>query len=196
VLPPGLLTGTLPDSAWLAPPAEASALTRATAPPGGLSFWLPRGSETGQRVAEFVQATLARHGVRVRIESRPWPEFERGLKAGSADLFYLSWYADSPDAWRFLAALVASPAHGGQGNHTFYANAALDSVFDAARDRESYAQNFRELERLERVALSDTPLLPLFHGVNVTLVRPWVVGYVPDLSGCPRYDTVEVRHAH
>ena len=167
------------------------------APPRGeLSFWVPDGSATGTRVAEFVQAALARRRVRVRIVSRPWREFERAVDGGEVDLFYLSWFADGPGADRYVRSMVGSRDHGGDGNRTGYSSAVVDSLLDAARlDRDARARA-DDLLRAETLALSDAPIVPLFHSVNVVLVRPWVEGFVPDPLGCPRYDAVEVTRAH
>jgi ABC-type oligopeptide transport system substrate-binding subunit len=146
-------------------------------------------------MAEFVQAALARRRVRVRIVKRPWPAFERAVDAGEADLFYLSWFADGPGAGRFLRAMVGSPAHGGDGNRTGYSNAAVDSLLDPGRLVRGSDPRREDLLEAETTALSEAPIVPLFHSVNVMLVRPWVQGFVPDPLGCPRYDTVEVRRA-
>ena len=62
-----------------------------------------------------------------------------------------------------------------------------------ARSATSEAEVRRALEDAERRALYDAPLVPLFHSVNVTLVRPGISGVVLDPLGAPRYDEVEVR---
>jgi ABC-type transport system substrate-binding protein len=51
------------------------------------------------------------------------------------------------------------------------------------------------LRRAERLALADVPFLPLFHSVNVTLVRPGVTNVVLDPLGAPRYDAVGIDRA-
>jgi peptide/nickel transport system substrate-binding protein len=144
------------------------------------------------RMAEYVQAALSRHNIRLRIVTRPWREFESALNAGEADLFYLSWFADSGDPVAFLAALFGSENQGPAGNRTRYANAQVDSLLQAARECPEDTGCLGPLLEAERIALSDAPLIPLFQSVNVTLVRPWVRGLALDPFGCPRYDTVEI----
>ena len=189
LLPPVFGLPELPDSLWRPTPSEARAWP-ATPPAVGLSFWVPEGSATGQRLAEFVQAALARRGLKIAIVVRPWAEFERAVDSGKADLFYLSWFADGPDPVAFVASMVEGKRKGAGGNRTQYASAAVDEALAAAR---TAPKNEEALLRAERLALADAPLVPLFHSVNVVLRKPRVSGFVPDPLGAPRYDRVEVR---
>jgi ABC-type transport system substrate-binding protein len=178
---------------WLAMSKEAESLPGMSPPSGGLQFWVPAGSAVGERVAEFVQAALGRHGLRVRIVTRPWSTFEHGLDTGQADLFFLSWYADTPDAAEFLAALFSSATRGAGGNHSWYTSPPVDSLFARGRDASDQAARMDALAQAQRLIIADAPILPLYEPINVTLVRPGVRGLVLDPLGCPRYDTVEVR---
>jgi ABC-type transport system substrate-binding protein len=193
LLPPAFGLPELADSAWRPGAAEARAWP---APPPALSFWVPEGSATGQRLAEFVQAALARRGMKLSIVVKPWAEFERAVSIGRADLFYLSWFADGPDPVSYVASMVESRRKGSGGNRTQYASAAVDAALAAARNAPTKARAQEALLRAERLALADAPLVPLFHSVNVVLTRPWVNGYVPDPLGAPRLDDVEVRRGH
>ena len=195
LLPPAFGLPELPDSAWRPAPEEARAWP-ALPPVNGLSFWVPQGSATGERMAEFVQAALARRGLKVRIVVRPWAEFERALLEGQADLFYLSWFADGPDPAAFVASMVEGKRLGVGGNRTFYRNVKVDALLAAARNAPTKERAQASLLDAEAVALSDAPLVPLFHSVNVVLKKPWVTGFVPDPLGAPRYDQVEVRRGH
>jgi len=188
LVPPVLGLPELADSAWLAPAGPAPSFGAQA-----LSLWVPDGSPTGVRLAEFVQANLARAGCRVTLTVRPWAEFERAVSDGRADLFYLSWFADGPDPIAFVSSLVESRRKGAGGNRTYYANAAVDSALAQARVAPTRERALALLREAEITALSDAPLVPLFHSVNVTLVRPYVTGLVLDPLGAPRYDGVEVR---
>jgi ABC-type transport system substrate-binding protein len=192
LLPPAFNGPALAESAWRPPAAEALAWPEPP-PAAGLAFWVPDGSATGVRVAEFVQAGLARRGLKVRIVTKPWSEFERGVTAGEADLFYLSWFADGPDPVAFVASMVESSRKGAAGNRTFYASRDVDAALARARAATTEDRARAALLDAERVALADAPLIPLFHSVNVTLVKPWVTGFVLDPLGAPRYDAVEVH---
>ncbi len=196
LLPPAFGLPELPDSVWRPTQNEARAWPVAPPPSNGLSFWLPQGSATGERLAEFVQAGLARRGLKLRIVVKPWAEFERAVIGGQADLFYLSWFADSPDPLAFASSMIESKRRGVGGNRTYFSSAAVDQALAAARDAPTKARAQAALLHAERLALSDAPLVPLFHSVNVVLRRPWVTGFVPDPLGAPRYEQVEVRRGY
>jgi ABC-type transport system substrate-binding protein len=182
----------LPDSAWSPNPSEAGALPALKPPPAGLAFWVPQGSDLGVRVAEFVQVALARHGVRVHIERAPWDEFMRAVDDGRADLFYLSWFADSYDRVAFVSSLIESSHRGAGGNRTWYSNPQVDAQLLRARSISDPEVKATALADAERIALSDAPLVPLFQGTSIFVERPWVNGFRSNGLGCPRYDTVEV----
>ena len=181
------------DLEWLAMTKEAESLARMSPPSGGLQFWVPAGSAVGERVAEFVQAALGRHGVRVRVVTRPWSAFEHGLDTGQADLFFLSWYADTPDPAEFLASLFSNATRGAGGNRSWYTSVSVDSLLARGRDAPDQAARMDALAQAQRLIIADAPILPLYEPINVTLVRPGVRGLQLDPLGCPRYDTVEVR---
>jgi len=195
LLPPGFNPPSPPESLWAMPRAAAEAAARANF--GGaapeLAFWIPSGSDVGLRLGEYVAAVWRRSGIRVRIVEQPWPEFRRGIAAGEADVFYWSWFADGPDPIAFLAAMVESTRSGDGGNRTHYANPDVDRAIAAARAAASDFGAQEALRRAELLALADAPLVPLFHPINVTLVRPGISRLLLDPLGAPRYDTVEVR---
>ena len=195
LLPPVFNVPAPPESAWSMPRALAEARARGafggTAPE--LSFWVPAGSEVGVRLAEYVTAAWRRSGLRVTIVERAWPEFRRGIADGQADVFYWSWFADGPDPIAFLESMTASDRRGDGGNRTHYSNPEVDRALAAARGAATDFAATQALRRAELLALADAPLVPLFHSINVTLVRPGVSGLLLDPLGAPRYDTVEVR---
>lgn len=194
LLPPVFGVPSAPESAWRPSAFEAESRARALAGQApALAFWVPRGSVAGLRFAEFVSASLRRLGYRVSIVVRPWEEFQRGILDGRADLFYLSWFADGPDPVAFVSALIESGRRGEGGNRTFYSDADVDRALARARAPVSSEEAMTALRSAERKALFDAPLVPLFHSVNVTLVRPGITGVVLDPLGAPRYDGVEVR---
>jgi ABC-type transport system substrate-binding protein len=194
LLPPVFGVEAPPESAWVMPRAEAERRSRrnfgGAAP--ALSFWVPEGSEVGLRMAEFVASAWRRAGLTVTIVERPWPDFQRGIAEGRADAFYLSWFADGPDPVAFVASMVESSRRGAGGNRTHYGSRAVDRALAESRTAPSERSARAALRRAERLALADAPLVPLFHSINVTLVRPGVKGVALDPLGTPRYDTVEV----
>jgi len=195
LLPPIFDVEAPPESTWVMPRAEAERRARGNfggAAPA-LTFWVPAGSEVGMRLAEFVASAWRRAGLTVTIVERPWPAFQRGIAEGKADAFYWSWFADGPDPVAFVASMVESSRRGAGGNRTQYSSRAVDRALEEARSAPTGRAATDALRRAERLALADAPLVPLFHGVKVTLVRPGVSGVVLDPLGTPRYDAVEVR---
>jgi ABC-type oligopeptide transport system substrate-binding subunit len=79
--------------------------------------------------------------------------------------------------------------HTGSENNIFeYSNSSLDALLDQAAIEQNGAARLAMYQQAEQMVVDDAPCLPLFHGTNYILVKPYVKGYelsplgVPDLS--------------
>ena len=77
---------------------------------------------------------------------------------------------------------------GGENNIFEYNNPTLDALLDQAAIEQNRAVRLDMYQQAERLVVNDAPCLPLFHGTNYILVKPYVKDYelnslgVPDLS--------------
>jgi hypothetical protein len=85
------------------------------------------------RVAQAVQADLARVGIRVELIERDASSQREAARAGNADMALLDWWADYPDGDNFLYPLFSSASFGPGGNYAFYSDPVTDSLILAAR---------------------------------------------------------------
>ncbi len=60
----------------------------------------------GKRIAEMIQADLARVGVRLRLETREWGEYRKELQAGTPAMALYGWTGDNGDPDNFLYVLL------------------------------------------------------------------------------------------
>jgi peptide/nickel transport system substrate-binding protein/oligopeptide transport system substrate-binding protein len=131
------------------------------------------------RIAETVQAYLARAGIRAKIIQREAAAARGAARKGETDMILKDWYADYPDAEDFLYPLLASSSKGAGGNVSFYSNPVFDSIVTASR---------RELDELKRnamyrqadsIAFGDAPMLFLYFYNDLYAVQPWLKGFRP-----------------
>jgi oligopeptide transport system substrate-binding protein len=124
-------------------------------------------------------------GVEVSVRQLETENFLYDLKEEKDEMFMLGWVADYPDPHNFLDILF----HTGSENNIFeYSNPALDALLDQAAIEQDRAVRLATYRQAEQLVVDDAPCLPLFHGVNYILVKPYVKDYelsalsIPDLS--------------
>ena len=194
VVPAGLRDWPSPGERYPYDPALAERLLAEAGYAGGfeMSIW-QRDNPEGGRILESVQAYLAAVGVRVRLVTREWGAFKEAIANGSADAFYLDWFADYPDPENFLAPLFHSENIGGGGNRTGYADAAVDSLIDLAATLTGDSRNdcYREAER---IVYEDAPWIFLWFPVRYEVVSPRLGGYrIPAIFNGQRWTGVTLE---
>jgi len=124
-------------------------------------------------------------GVEVSVRQLEPENFLYNLNQEKDEMFILGWVADYPDPYDFLDILF----HTGSENNIFeYGNPTLDALLDQAAIEQNSTVRLTMYQQAEQMVVDDAPCLPLFHGANYILVKPYVKDYelsplgVPDLS--------------
>jgi oligopeptide transport system substrate-binding protein len=112
-------------------------------------------------------------GVTIEIEQVDDATYYDELDRGVYQMFILGWVADYPDPQNFLDLQFHS---GSALNQTGYNNPAVDSLLEQARTERSESRRVQLYQEVERVVVSEAPWIPLSHGVDYTLVKPYVTG--------------------
>jgi ABC-type oligopeptide transport system substrate-binding subunit len=73
-------------------------------------------------------------------------------------------------------------ACGAGNNSSRYCNPVYDALLNRGAEAASYAEALPFYQQAERMLVQDAPVLFLRHGEAVSLVRPWVTGYVQTAS--------------
>ncbi len=124
-------------------------------------------------------------GVEVSVRQLETQQFLYNLKQEKDEMFMLGWVADYPDPHNFLDILFYT---GSENNIFEYSNPTLDALLDQAAIEQDKAERLAMYRQAEQVVVDDAPCIPLFHGTNYIVVRPYVKGYglnplgIPDLS--------------
>jgi len=124
-------------------------------------------------------------GVEVSVRQLETDNFLYDLKEEKDEMFMLGWVADYPDPHNFLDILFYT---GSENNIFEYSNPTLDALLDKAAIEQDTAARLIMYQQAEQLVVDDAPCLPLFHGANYILVKPYVKNYelsplgIPDLS--------------
>jgi oligopeptide transport system substrate-binding protein len=196
VLAEGIVPPTMPGGPWRGGTLPYD-LAAARASLGGSRYGgatgLPRASlyTAGGAIPVTMRRVYERDlGVSLEVIGVDWPEYLAGLSAQAYPAFELSWIADYPDPENFLAVLFGS---GSPENHTGYRNPAFDRLLaDAAVERDPARRRALYLEA-QRTILADAVIIPCYHSINYTLVKPHVKGLTITPMGILELDSVWIE---
>lgn len=197
VIPPSLAGFDSSRAPFPYDPARARALLAEAGYPNGVDVELWSGqTEQFPRIAQTLQAYLARANIRVKLVQRDASSMREAARKGNTDIALKDWYADYPDAENFLYPLLHSANAGVGGNVSFYHNATFDSVVSASRREQDPVKRAAMYTQADSIAFGDAPMIYLFFYKEVDAVQPWIKGYVvPSIFNGQRWTTVSIKHA-
>ena len=119
-----------------------------------------------------------------------WPELTARLQEQSLPAYSLSWIADFPDPANFLEALFHSRS---PDNYIGYANADVDRLLDDAAVEPDAQRRVDLYLEVQQLIVDDAVLVPLYHDVSYTLVKPRVEGLTITPIGILSLESVTVQ---
>jgi ABC-type transport system substrate-binding protein len=121
-------------------------------------------------------AEVAEEEFGIEIEIRTYENFGdyfTALDENAFLLFSYSWIADYPDPENFVDVLFRG---GSAENHMNYDNPEVNALLDQAATETDDEQRWELYRQAEQQILQDAPFIPISHGVNHTLIKPYVRG--------------------
>ena len=178
-IPPILPGGDTTRAGYDYDPARARALLASAGYPGGLDLqlWISATNVPLSRVAEAIQADLARAGVRIEIVARDASSQREAARAGKADMALLDWWADYPDGDNFLYPLFASASFGPGGNYAFYSDPETDALIAQARGTTDDSARVALYHRIDDRVYRAAPWLYLWFPVDLWARQPNIAGW-------------------
>jgi dipeptide transport system substrate-binding protein len=140
-----------------------------------------------RRIAELMQADLAKIGVKAEIKSFEWGEYRKRAQAGEHQMAQLGWTGDNGDPDNFLYTLLGSaaarlPAQ----NVAFYRSKEVDGLLLQAQEETDQAKRAALYEQAQLLIHRDAPWVPLAHMTQL-------VAFQRNYHGFPMHPTGKVR---
>ncbi|MCU9847017.1 ABC transporter substrate-binding protein [Defluviimonas sp. WL0024] len=130
-----------------------------------------------RRMAELIQADMAKIGVTVEIVSYEWGEYLERSKAEDRDgAVLLGWTGDNGDPDNFLAVLLGCDAVGGS-NRAQWCNEEFNDLVQKAKVTSNPEERTKLYEEAQVVFKREAPWATIAHSVVFMPVRPEVTGY-------------------
>jgi len=130
-------------------------------------------------IVEVIQQYLREVGITVSINQLEWSSFKETVARGDAQAFWLSWWADYPDAENFLFPLFHSSNWGAGGNRSFYKNPTVDLLIEKAQQEPNETTRIRLFYEAEKTIIQEAPLVFFWHQTDYYCAQPWVKNFIP-----------------
>ena len=130
-------------------------------------------------------------GVEISVRQLETEKLLYNLKQEKDEMFTMGWIADYPDPHNFLDILFYT---GSEVNISEYSSPSLDALLDQAAIEQDETSRLAMYQQAEQLIIADAPCLPLWHGVNYILVKPYVKGYELSAQGVPDLSNVYIEN--
>jgi peptide/nickel transport system substrate-binding protein len=166
---------------------KAKALLAEAGYPNGFSteLWWPNRSRPyltqPQKIAEALQAQLARAGIRAKLVTLEWGTYLEKTRSGEHPMAILGWIGDNGDPDNFLYVLLDrdNAEKGKASNIAFYKSAALHALLIRAQRAPSQSARASLYQQAQQIIFQDAPWAPLVYGARVAAYSKRVQNYFP-----------------
>jgi peptide/nickel transport system substrate-binding protein len=145
-----------------------------------------------QKVAEVIQESLSKIGVKAKIQSVDWATYLDKAAKGEFDMFMLGWTGDNGDADNFLYTLLDKDSIG-SNNYSYYSNDQLHDILIKAQTETDQAKRNTLYEQAQVIIHDDAPWVPLVHSTPLLAAGKDVVNYLPHPTGSEALTKVEFK---
>jgi peptide/nickel transport system substrate-binding protein/oligopeptide transport system substrate-binding protein len=174
-IPPALLKEKV--YAYAYDPDKARSLLKEAGYPNGFAINIYQSSDQETlEVLEVIQKYLEKVGIKAQIFQREWSSFKEALNKGEADAFWLSWWADYPDAENFLYPTFHSGNWGAGGNRAYFKDKKIDQLIEEAQRTMITEKRLSIYREIERRIVDQAPWVFFWHKKDYVVTQPWVKG--------------------
>lgn len=129
------------------------------------------------QIAQVIQAQLREIGIQMAIDVVEWGAFLDGTSRGDHETFMMGWVTVTGDADYGLYALFNSATHGGAGNRSFYTNADIDTMLEAARVSSDMEERRKLYGDIQVTLQEELPTISIFNEFQNAGMRSNVSGF-------------------
>lgn len=150
------------------------------------------GGAAPRQVEAMIEMWRTTLGVDVAIEQTEFSTFLQDIQRdpNPYPMFNLGWIADYPDPQNFLDLLF----HGDSAqNHTGYDNEEVNELLNEARTMTDQDRRCQIYRQVEQTIVDDAPWIPLFHGKEYWLTKPYVEGEIFPPLVIPRLKFISIN---
>jgi dipeptide transport system substrate-binding protein len=148
-----------------------------------------------RRIAELMQADLAKIGVKAEIKSFEWGEYRKRLQAGEHQMGMLGWTGDNGDPDNFLHTLLGcdSAKSASGSNVAKFCNQPYDDLVVKAKRVSDQAERTKLYQQAQVIFKQQSPWFTIAHAVQLKPVRKEVVDFKLSPFGRHNFYGVDIK---
>ena len=148
-----------------------------------------------KRIAELMQADLAKIGVKAEIKSFEWGEYRKRAQAGEHQTAQLGWTGDNGDPDNFLHTLLGcdSAKSASGSNIAKFCNPQYDELVVKAKSVSDQAERAKLYEQAQVIFKQQAPWFTIAHSVQLKPVRKEVVDFKLSPFGRHNFYGVDIK---
>jgi len=165
-------------------PAAAKKLLAAAGYPNGFTtdLWaMPVQrpyNPNAKRIAELMQADLAKIGIKAEIKSFEWGEYRKRMQNGEHQMGMLGWTGDNGDPDNFLANLLGCDSAKTNGSNVAkFCYQPFEELVQKAKVTSNPAERTKLYEKAQVIFKEQAPWFTIAHAVQLKPVRKEVVDF-------------------
>ncbi len=181
-------------------PAAAKKLLAAAGLPDGFStdLWaMPVQrpyNPNARRIAELMQADLAKVGIKAEIKSFEWGEYRKRMQAGEHQMGMLGWTGDNGDPDNFLNTLLGCSAAKSNGSNVAkFCYQPFEDLVQKAKLVTNTAERTKLYEKAQVIFKEQAPWFTIAHAVQLKPVRKEVIDFKLSPFGRHTFYGVDIK---
>ena len=147
-----------------------------------------------RRIAELMQADLAKVGVTAEIKSFEWGEYRKRMQAGEHQMGMLGWTGDNGDPDNFLATLLGcDAAKTGGSNVAKFCYQPYEDLVQRAKTLSGQKPRAELYQKAQVIFKEQAPWFTIAHAVQLKPVRKEVIDYKLSPFGRHTFYGVDIK---
>jgi dipeptide transport system substrate-binding protein len=147
-----------------------------------------------KRIAELMQADLAKIGVKAEIKSFEWGEYRKRMQAGEHQTGMLGWTGDNGDPDNFLANLLGCDSAKSNGSNVAkFCHQPYEELIQKAKSATSQAERQKLYEQAQVIFKQQAPWFTIAHAVQLKPVRKEVIDFKLSPFGRHTFYGVDIK---
>ena len=161
-------------------------------------WWMPVQrpyNPNAKRMAEMIQADLAKIGVESTLVSYEWGEYRKRMQAGEHMTGMLGWTGDNGDPDNFFGVLLGCNSEGKPNSNNIpkWCNAKFQEVVNKAAQITDKAERTKLYEEAQKIQAEEMPQVNIAHSTVFEPIRKNVKGYKVSPLGSHEFQNVELE---
>ncbi|MEZ4846666.1 MAG: ABC transporter substrate-binding protein [Bdellovibrionota bacterium] len=147
----------------------------------------------GRKMAEMMQADLAKVGIKVKIVTFDWPTFLAKSRNGEHSMLMFGWISDNGDPDSFLYTQLSCSGAEAGSNRAFWCFKPYNDIVEKAKRVSDIQQRTELYMDAQKIFKEQLPWVPLASAKAFRVTRKNVTGYVMDPLGRDFFDGVNYQ---